>query len=77
MIVLLLLMTKQQNLFVCRARGLGLQGSIPGLTAIISEIGYILLPSRNMAEILLKLRKSSKQPTPYMKTIELTFALKL
>ena len=39
------------------------RGSIPGLTATISEIGYLLLPSRDMAEISLKRRKSSKQPT--------------
>ena len=36
---------------------------IPGLTTTISEIGYLLLPSRNMAERLLKWRKSLKQPT--------------
>ena len=35
--------------------------SIPGLTTTISEIGYLLLPSRDMAEILR--RKSSIQPT--------------
>ena len=28
--------------------------SIPSLTATISENGYLLLPGRNMAEILLK-----------------------
>ena len=39
------------------------RGWIPGLAARISVIGYLLLPSRNMAEISLKLRKSSKQPT--------------
>ena len=39
------------------------QSSIPGLAATISEIGYLLLPSRDMAERLLKRRKSSKQPT--------------
>ena len=38
------------------------QGSIPGLAATISEIGYLLLPSRDMAEKSLKRRKSSKQP---------------
>ena len=27
------------------------RGSIPGLAATISEIGYLLLPSRDMAEI--------------------------
>ena len=36
---------------------------IPGLATTISEIGYLLLPSRDMAEILLKRRKSSKQRT--------------
>ena len=44
----------------CGARGLG---SIPGLAATISEISYLLLPCRGMAEITLKRRKSSKQPT--------------
>ena len=45
------------------------RGSISGLVATISEIisewvGYLLLQSRNMAEISLKQRKSSKkQPT--------------
>ena len=34
-----------------------MRGSIYGLASTISEIGYILLPSRNMAEIA----KSSKQ----------------
>ena len=29
----------------------------------VSEIGYLLLPSRDMAEIPLKRRKSSIQPT--------------
>ena len=33
------------------------RGSIPGLAAMISEIGYLLLPSRDMAEIPLKRRK--------------------
>ena len=37
--------------------------SIPGLAATISEIGYVLLSSRYMAERSLKRRKSSKQPT--------------
>ena len=35
----------------------------PGLTTTISEIGYLLSPSRDMAERSLKRRKSSKQPT--------------
>ena len=39
------------------------RGSIPGLATWISEIGYLLLPSRDMAEIPLKRRKSSIQPT--------------
>ena len=33
--------------------------SIPGLVATIAEIGYLLLPSRNMAEMSLKRRKTS------------------
>ena len=33
---------------------------IPGLAATISEIGYLLLPSRDMAERSLKRRKFSK-----------------
>ena len=37
--------------------------SIPGLTTWISEISYLLLPSRDMAEIPLKRRKSSIQST--------------
>ena len=39
------------------------RGSIPGLATWISEIGYLLLPSRDMAEIPLKRRKSSIQST--------------
>ena len=39
------------------------RGSIPGLAATISEIGYLLFPSLNMAETSLKWRKSWKQPT--------------
>ena len=39
------------------------RGSIPGLATWISEIGYLLFPSRDMAEIPLKRRKSSIQPT--------------
>ena len=39
------------------------RGSILGLAATISEIGHLLLPSRDMAERSLKRRKSSKQPT--------------
>ena len=37
------------------------RGSIPGLVATISEIGYLLLPCRDMAEIPLNRRKSSIQ----------------
>ena len=39
------------------------RGSIPGLAATISEIGFLLLQGRDMAEISVKRRKSSKQPT--------------
>ena len=39
------------------------RGSILRLATWISEIGYLPLPSRDMAEILLKRRKSSIQPT--------------
>ena len=39
-------------------------GSSGGVT--ISETGYLLLPSCHMAEISLKQRKSSKQPTVYI-----------
>ena len=41
----------------------GARGSIPRLATWISEIGYLLLPCRNMAEIPLKRQKSSIQPT--------------
>ena len=37
--------------------------SIPNLTTTISEIGYLLLPSLNLAEISPKRRKSSEQQT--------------
>ena len=39
------------------------RGSIPGLAATISEIGYLLLPNRDMTERSLKRRKSSKTTT--------------
>ena len=39
------------------------RGSIPCLATSSSEIGYLLLPSRDIAEIPLKRRKSLKQPT--------------
>ena len=48
------------KLLACKAGG---RGSIPGLAATISEIGYLLLSSHDIAEISLKWRKSSKQPT--------------
>ena len=38
-------------------------GSISGLATTISEIGYLLLPSHDMAERSLRQCKSSKQPT--------------
>ena len=47
------------------------RGSIPRLATWISEIGYLLLPSRDMVEIPLKRRKSSIQPT----NIQLIYAL--
>ena len=37
--------------------------SIPNITTTISEIGYLLLPSLNLAEISPKLLKSSEQQT--------------
>ena len=40
------------------------RGSIPRLATWISEIGYLPLPSRDMAEIPLKRRKSSIKPKP-------------
>ena len=43
--------------------GQEVRGSIPRLVTWISEIGYLLLPYRDMAEIPLKRRKSSIQPT--------------
>ena len=43
-------------------------GSIPQLATWISEIGYLLLPSSDMAEIPLKRRKSSIQPTNQLLT---------
>ena len=45
------------KLLAYRAGG---RGSIPGLASTISEIGYLLLPSRNMAERSLKRHESSK-----------------
>ena len=37
--------------------------SIPNLTTTIPEIGYLLLPSHNLAEISPKRRKSSEHQT--------------
>ena len=47
--------------------------SIPGLAATISQTGYLLLPSCDMAERMLKRRKSSKQLTnqPFFKLMHL------
>ena len=39
------------------------RGSIPSPAATISKIGHLPLPSRDIAEISLKRRKSSTQPT--------------
>ena len=39
----------------------GVQGSIPGLAATISEICYLLLPSRDMTERSLSLKTTSNQ----------------
>ena len=52
------------------------RGSIPGLAATISEIGYLLLPSRDMAERSLKRRKypQNNQPTNQAKWISLATA---
>ena len=44
------------TLLACGTRG---PDSIPSLAAWISEIGYLLLPSHNMADIPLARRKSS------------------
>ena len=46
--------------------GQKVRGSIPGLAASISEIGYLMLLSRDLNEISLKLkliRKTTQQPT--------------
>ena len=42
------------------------RGSIHGLATWISEIAYLLLPSRDMAEIQLNSHKSSIQPTNHL-----------
>ena len=52
------------KLLACRVGG---QGSIPGLTTTISEIGYLLLPSRDMAEIsFIDVNPQNNQPTNHM-----------
>ena len=48
------------KLLACGARGPGFDS---GFATTISENGYLLLPSRDMAERSLKRRKSSNQPT--------------
>ena len=48
------------KLLACGERG---PGSIHCIAATISEIGDLLLLSRDLAEMSLKRRKSSKQPT--------------
>ena len=42
----------------------GVQGSNLGLSTLISEIGYLLLPSCDMTDVLLKQRKRWKQLNP-------------
>ena len=49
------------KLLACGARGPGFRFLASPLK--FPEIGYLLLPSHDMAEIPLKQRKSSKQPT--------------
>ena len=49
------------KLLACGARCSGVR--FPAWPLEFSEIGYLLLPSRDMAEIPLKQRKSSIQPT--------------
>ena len=47
-----------------------IRGSIPGLPTSTSEIGYLMLPNRDMAEIPLNKRRiSSIQPTNQLSTI--------
>ena len=46
------------------ACGAEARGSSPGLATMISEIGYLLLPGRDMTEITLKRRKILNQPNP-------------
>ena len=52
-------------------------GSNPGLAATISEIGYLLLPSRDMAQRSLKRRKNqNNQPTETAQPILTYFDIK-
>ena len=49
------------------------RSSIPRLATWISEIGYLLLPSHDMAEIPLKQRKISIQPTNERNSVKCMF----
>ena len=49
-------------------------GSIPGLAATTSDIGHLLLPSRDMTERSLKRRKSPKLPTNQRDPSEITIS---
>ena len=51
------------------------RGLISGLAATIPEIGYLLLPSRDICEIPLKRRKSSIQPTNNSVMLSVNFNL--
>ena len=55
------------RLLACRTRGPRFDSQSRRLGATISEIGYLLLPSRNMAEILLNkathILKTTNQPS--------------
>ena len=55
------------KLLACRARGQ--EFNSPASPLEFSEIGYLLLQSRDMAEILLKRRKFSIQPTNQHNTV--------
>ena len=49
------------------------RGSIPRLATWISEIGYLLLPSHDLAEILLKRHNSSIQPTKFCEAQQIKY----
>ena len=53
------------------------RGSIPRLATWISEIGYLPLPSRDMAEIPLKRRKSSIKPNQNHCQLVVNFSIDL